>query len=329
MTMDRALGPEAARNYQRRLAEGFFAKYLSGSAILDIGYRGSNLNSVPIIENAIGVELDFPGYDGKHLPFPNESQDAVFASHSLEHIEAYREVLGDWYRVLKLGGFLIIAVPHRDLYERKACPPSRFNPDHKRFYTPSSLLTEIEESLPPGGYRIRSLRDIDDGFDYTIPPEQHACGCYEIELVLQKIAIPAYADRLRLSGTATGLVALFSAMLVQAVLADRSGQQAVLNEIQALLKQIPLPPLRLISASLSDSVNPEARRVTEDELVGVLKPVVQDTAFDETWYLTQYEDVMTGVAAGHPASAHVHFVSHGYWEGRAPTRDDQYPPLEN
>jgi len=101
--------------------------------------------------------------------------------------------------VLKIGGHLVIAVPHRDLYERKPTLPSRFNTDHKRFYTPGLLLKEIEEALPVGGYRIRSLRDIDEGFDYTIPPERHAAGCYEIELVLQKLQIPEYAETLRAS----------------------------------------------------------------------------------------------------------------------------------
>jgi len=118
------------------------------------------------------------------------SQDAILASHVLEHIEDWAASLADWYRVLKIGGHMVIAVPHRDLYERRSFLPSIFNEDHKRFYTPASLLSEIEDALPVGGYRIRSLKDVDDGFDYAIPPDRHAVGCFEIELVLQKIEIP-------------------------------------------------------------------------------------------------------------------------------------------
>jgi hypothetical protein len=33
-------GPEAAKNLDRRLREGFFENYLSGDAILDIGSKG-------------------------------------------------------------------------------------------------------------------------------------------------------------------------------------------------------------------------------------------------------------------------------------------------
>ena len=83
-------------------------------------------------------------------------------------------------------------MPHQCLYEKKAAPPSRWNEDHKRFYTPGSLLAEFEESLPPNGYRIRHLTDNDLGYLYDIGPEQHAAGCYEIELVIQKIRPPAW-----------------------------------------------------------------------------------------------------------------------------------------
>jgi len=91
----RPLGPETANGYPRRLREGFFARYFSGDAILDIGYRGGNPDALPITEKAIGVELDYPGYDGTYLPFPDGSQDTVFASHVLEHIEDYQASLAD------------------------------------------------------------------------------------------------------------------------------------------------------------------------------------------------------------------------------------------
>ena len=88
--MHRQLGPEASRNHERREAEGFYSKFLSGEAILDIGYRGDDPRNVPITDNAIGIERDYPGYDGRRLPFESNSQDAVFASHCLEHIDYYK-----------------------------------------------------------------------------------------------------------------------------------------------------------------------------------------------------------------------------------------------
>jgi len=99
-------------------------------------------------------------------------------------------VLRDWYRLLKVGGFMVIVVPHQLLFERKRSLPSPINPDHKRFYTAKSLLGEIETALDENSYRIRHLVENDAGFDYSVMPYQGTDGCYEIELVIEKIAKP-------------------------------------------------------------------------------------------------------------------------------------------
>ncbi len=191
-TERRRVGEEASKTYDLRLSNGFIDKYLSGESILDIGYKGYIEDVVPIVETAIGVELDYPGYDGRTLPFADLSQDAVFASHCLEHIEDFPNALRDWFRVLKVGGFLVIMVPHQYLYEKRIAPPSRYNADHKRFYTPGSLMADVEGSLAPNSYRLRHLADNDLGFDYSLPPERHSGGCYELELVLEKIEPPPW-----------------------------------------------------------------------------------------------------------------------------------------
>jgi|GEM_PF-2464197 len=188
------VGTEAQKNLTRMVDNGLFARFLSRPNILDIGYKGYADGVNPITPNAIGIDLDYPGYDGKILPFSDQTQDAVFSSHTLEHIADYRHSIQEWFRVLRVGGYLIIVVPHQFLYERKILLPSRFNSDHKRFYTAASLLLEIEEALDPFSYRIRYLEDNDLGFDYTIPPEKHAGGSYEIFVVLEKIRKPDYAE---------------------------------------------------------------------------------------------------------------------------------------
>lgn len=186
---DRKVGTEAQGTYLEKLKNGFFDKYMSGNG-LDVGFAGYEEGCEPILPTAIGIDIDYPDYDGINLPFDDFSQDYVFSSHCLEHIEDYKTVIREWFRVLKIGGFLIISVPHQFLYEKKKDLPSKWNLDHKRFYTPSSLLREIDESLEPNSYRIRSLRDNDDKFDYSIPPEKHSGGRYEIELVVEKTEKP-------------------------------------------------------------------------------------------------------------------------------------------
>lgn len=182
------LGEESGKSDFRRSANGDYKKYFSGVGI-DVGYRGYREDVMPIA-NSIGVDTDYPGYDGKTLPFESETLDFVHSSHCLEHIEDYKAALQEWHRVLKVGGYMIITIPHKFLYEKRKNKPSKWNIDHKRFYTPASLLAEIEEALEVNSYRIERLIDNDLGFDYTKGPDQHSWGCYEIEVIVKKIKKP-------------------------------------------------------------------------------------------------------------------------------------------
>lgn len=102
----------------------------------------------------------------------------------------YVAVLRDWYRLLKVGGHLIIVVPRHYLFERRRHLPSLSNIDHRRFYTPESLLLEVAEAYPPNTYRVRSLRDNDKNFDYSLSGRETGPPCFEIELVIEKIQKP-------------------------------------------------------------------------------------------------------------------------------------------
>jgi len=184
-TWFKGVGEESSKTWYEKVGSGFFSKYMKGQG-LDIGGKGY-INSHSILPNAILVDLDYPDYDGKTLPFEDNSQDFIYNSHCLEHIDDYQNAIRDWFRVTKKGGHIIITVPHAALYEKKDFPPSRFNGDHKRFYTPASLLREIEESLHINSYRIRHLMDNDKGHNYEDPPEVHGRGLYEIEVVVEKL----------------------------------------------------------------------------------------------------------------------------------------------
>jgi SAM-dependent methyltransferase len=196
MVEDRPVGYESRKSFAEKCRSGFWARYVTGPAVLDIGFRGflgeDQPEALPIMPGAIGIDLDYPGYDGMTLPFADESQDAVYSSHCLEHVPHYIQAIQDWYRVLKFGGHMITVVPHAFLYERARRPPSRWNPDHKRFYTPASLLAEFEQALPPNAYRVRHLADNDAGYDYGVPLDEHPTGCLEIELVIQKLRAPGF-----------------------------------------------------------------------------------------------------------------------------------------
>lgn len=182
----RNVGEESSKTWEKKLRSGFFLNYMYGKG-LDIGFSGYKKGTVPILDGAIGVDTNYPGYDGVNLPFDDNSQDYVYSSHCLEHVSDYRSVIQDWYRVTKPGGYIITVVPHRDLYEKKLHLPSLWNADHERFYTPASLLKEFEDSLLVNSFRVRHMQDNDSRHDYNTPVTEHSHGEYEIELVIQKL----------------------------------------------------------------------------------------------------------------------------------------------
>jgi len=308
----RRLGPEALRAHDERLASGFIERYLSGKSILDIGYRGGRMDAEPITPDAVGVDLDYPGYDGVHLPFEDNSQDAVFASHCLEHIDDWKPVLTDWYRVLKEDGFLVIAVPHQYLYERKATLPSRFNRDHKRFYTPALLLAEIEQALPLDGYRIRSLKDVDTDFDYSLPCDRHATGRYEIELVIQKIARPIYGNRIGWHQLHELGAAYYAEIILQMARATQECRPGDRETLRNRISSLEPPPFLLVQRHLASADLPMEAIQRE------MQPFIEAAPFNPDWYVNQYPDIRAAIAEKGVEFAHRHYVRHGYYEGRFP-----------
>jgi hypothetical protein len=293
-------------------------KYLSGPNILDIGFRGGDPEAVPVTEVAIGVELDYPGYDGTHLPFPDESQDAILASHVLEHIANYQQVLREWHRVLRVGGHLVILVPHRFLYERRCDLPSRWNGDHKRFYTPASLLAEIEQSLPVNGYRVRHLIDNDFGYDYDRAPEAEPRGNYEVELVLQKIRRPEWADRLLYPKAAQQTIERLDCivyLMVAETLRDSSqGPRMFFDFISQLRYFTPWVRLRQRFA-VEGAPELDHIQVSEADLRTAVRPLLDCLTVDDEVYC-KHGDLRAAIANGTLSDLSTHWRSAGYFEGR-------------
>lgn len=168
----------------RREKEGFFKKYCIGEG-LDIGY-----GSDPITVDCYG--WDTMDGDAQYLSsIPDESFDYVYSSHCLEHMRDVRTAIKNWFRVVRPGGFLILFIPERDLYEKRKELPSRFNADHKHMFLlgkseePDTLdiLEEISHSI--NGYNIEYAKVCDEG--HTLYFENvKSDGEYSIEIVLRK-----------------------------------------------------------------------------------------------------------------------------------------------
>jgi hypothetical protein len=104
--------------------------------------------------------------------------------------------LADWFRVVRVGGHLIIVVPHQQLYEKKMTLPSRYSNEHLKFYMPSTLLLDIERSRPFGEWRLRGLYDNDMGFNYSLSAFEHSVGCLEMVAIVERIPRYPYIDQM-------------------------------------------------------------------------------------------------------------------------------------
>jgi len=176
---------ETAKAKTRRFNEKFFSKYCNGSG-LDIGYGGDIL-----INGCRG--FDFEHGDAQYLKgLKAESFDYVYSGHTLEHMTDESLALKNWWRVVKPGGYLILYIPHRDLYEKRKSLPSQWNPDHKHLF----LLDKDEEPDTVGvvpliaksliGYEIEYAKVCDEGY-VSHGPNSHSDGEYSIEVVLKKM----------------------------------------------------------------------------------------------------------------------------------------------
>ena len=61
------------------------------------------------------------------LPFVSNSLDFVYSSHLLEDFLTWMPILKEWVRTLKVGGYLVILVPDKELWAAalaKGQPPN-------------------------------------------------------------------------------------------------------------------------------------------------------------------------------------------------------------
>jgi SAM-dependent methyltransferase len=175
---------ETAKAYSRRMREGFFESFCNGNG-LDVGYGGDLL-----ADNCQG--WDFEHGDAQFLKeIDILHYDFVYSSHTLEHMLKPDVALKNWWRVVKPGGYLILYVPDRELYEKKKSLPSRWNYDHKHFFLldrdepPDTigLLPLIERSLVR--YEIVYAKECNEGHTVT-NLDLHSDGEYSLEIVLRK-----------------------------------------------------------------------------------------------------------------------------------------------
>lgn len=138
-----------------------------------IGQSGLDLGCGPqkVFDHFIGVDSgkdiqlfgtpmkpDIVVHSCDRMPiFGDRATDCVFSSHLLEHIEDYKAALREWWRLVKVGGHLVLYLPHRDLYPRIGQPGA--NPDHKHDFAPDDITDAMEEVADDWDLVVNETRD--------------------------------------------------------------------------------------------------------------------------------------------------------------------------
>ncbi len=91
------------------------------------------------------------------------SVDFVFSSHLLEHIVDHNAALRDWWRCLKVGGHLVLYLPHRNLYPNIGRLGA--NPDHVHDFTEDDILDAMSD-IGSWTLLVEEVRDQDREYSF-------------------------------------------------------------------------------------------------------------------------------------------------------------------
>ena len=189
---------ETSKAFARRLREGFFTKYCMGTGI-DIGCGDDPLD--PKIDKwdfKISKDQNAENFTDKNIP--NEIYDFVYSSHCLEDLSHPGLAIQNWWRILKPGGYLILYIPHRDLFEHSKVLPSTGNFYHKWYFLIDRYESPVTIGLIPflnqnlADPDIIYVKKCDEGYWYDqekferrkLTGESWQGGEYSIECVVRK-----------------------------------------------------------------------------------------------------------------------------------------------
>lgn len=137
-----------------------------GGSNLDLGCGASKVwpNFVGVDNgkdsDLFGIEMkpDIVVQSCEKLPlFADAVIDCVFSSHLLEHIDDHKAALKEWWRLVKVGGYLCLYLPHRDLYPNIGQPGA--NRDHKHDFANEDIVAAMTEVATGWDLVVNETRD--------------------------------------------------------------------------------------------------------------------------------------------------------------------------
>jgi SAM-dependent methyltransferase len=117
---------------------------------LNIGASQTRIDGFVNVDVVPGCDLEID-LNRQPLPYPDNSVDCVFSSHTFEHFDNYLFALGEVWRVLKHGGRLFLSVPYVTLTEFNLVNPyhrHHFNEYSFDFFEIGKLKGSATEATP-------------------------------------------------------------------------------------------------------------------------------------------------------------------------------------
>jgi len=163
---------ETRKAHKRRLANGYFDKYLKGNGI-DIGCGKD------VLEIVSGNVLPFDkihcdqSHDAEYMGGIQDNHfDFTYSSNCLEHLDKPDVAIQSWIRITKPGGIILFTVPDETLYEHDRWP-SRFHKGHKWSFTmkPESKLPKsifLPLWIEQFDVDTISMEVVDTNYDYSL-----------------------------------------------------------------------------------------------------------------------------------------------------------------
>jgi hypothetical protein len=188
------------------LAQGFLRRAIEDDLAVQLKATGDDhYNSLFSIAATVAVNSGDASEALRTVQQLKGDIGLLLIHNALQFLVETRLFLGACFSKVAVGGLMVITVPHQFLYERKLRLPSRRNRLHRRFYTPNTLLADIEEAIDPCEYRVRFLADCDVDYDYRADLSREPDGGQDIVVALEKfLRLPwrADLDRAELAGEA-------------------------------------------------------------------------------------------------------------------------------
>lgn len=123
----------------------------------------------------VSMRPDIVVADAGHLPlFADGAIENVFSSHLLEHIVDWTAALKEWWRLIKVGGHLVLYLPHADLYPNVGQPGA--NPDHKHDFRPQDILDYVALAFPDFTLLENQVRNEGNEYSFLLVLRKEAVG---------------------------------------------------------------------------------------------------------------------------------------------------------